>query len=226
MTLRYILLGFLNYGPMTGYEVKKLFDTTVAHFWSAELSQIYPALKQLEGEGLVAMEVEVQEDRPNRKVYSITEDGRRELLDWLATPLHVEQVREPLLVNVFFGAALTRDELLAVLRRRVEELDRTVREHGPAPEHTRQFADALGLNENGFFWTLTVEAYIARMQGELLWLEGAIEQIERADAAFFAHSRKRSRALDVRTALRIIDEHLGPGPHTGTRPATRKARRT
>src|SRR6266508_4499259 len=66
---------------MTGYELKKFFDTSVAHFWNAELSQIYPALKAMESEGLVEMKVEVQNDRPNRKVYSITESGRRELVD-------------------------------------------------------------------------------------------------------------------------------------------------
>ena len=81
MSLKHALLGFINYGPMTGYELKKFFDTSVAHFWNAELSQIYPALKAMESEGLVEMKVEVQDDRPNRKVYSITENGRRELLN-------------------------------------------------------------------------------------------------------------------------------------------------
>ena len=94
MSLKYALLGFLNYYPMTGYELKKFFDTSVAHFWNAEQSQIYSALKQLEGEDLVEMHVEAQTDRPNRKVYSITEDGRDELLEWLATPAEPEQVRE------------------------------------------------------------------------------------------------------------------------------------
>src|SRR5438552_16270601 len=108
MSLKHALLGFINYGPMTGYELKKFFDTSVAHFWNAELSQIYPSLKALEGEGLVEMNVEVQADRPNRKVYSITDDGRRELLEWLATPAESDQVREPLLVKLFFGSSLPK----------------------------------------------------------------------------------------------------------------------
>src|SRR6266545_4413640 len=115
MSLKHALLGFINYGPMTGYELKKFFDTSVAHFWNAELSQIYPALKSMESDGLVEMRVEVQDDRPNRKEYSITEKGRRELLDWLAKPADPEQVREPILIKVFFGAALRKDEVLEVL---------------------------------------------------------------------------------------------------------------
>jgi PadR family transcriptional regulator AphA len=214
MTLRYILLGFLNYGPLTGYEAKKLFDTTVAHFWGAELSQIYPTLKQLESEGLAAMEVEVQEDKPNRKVYTITEDGHRELLEWLATPAQVEQVRDPLLARTFFGAALSKDALMAVLRQRADELERAIAEHERAPTHAGQFADAVGLKEDGFFWTLTVDAYIARMRGELVWLKGAIK---RTGAARIARSRKRGGRLNARSALAIIDAHLGPGPHAGPR---------
>src|SRR5881409_1423537 len=115
MSLKHALLGFINYGPMTGYELKKCFDTSVAHFWNAELSQIYPTLKHMEAEGLVEMSVDVQEDRPNRKVYAITDAGRGELTDRLAQPAEPEQLREPLLIKVFFGAAVPKRELIQVL---------------------------------------------------------------------------------------------------------------
>ncbi len=46
MSLKHALLGFLNYGSMTGYELKKIFDPSIGHFWNAELSQMYPTLKQ------------------------------------------------------------------------------------------------------------------------------------------------------------------------------------
>src|SRR3989442_212646 len=58
MSLKHALLGFINYGPMTGYELKKFFNTSVAHFWNAELSQIYPALKAMESDGLVEITIE------------------------------------------------------------------------------------------------------------------------------------------------------------------------
>src|SRR2546426_8647603 len=122
MSLKHALLGFINYGPMTGYELKKFFDTSVAHFWNAELSQIYPTLKAMESEGLVEMRVDVQEDRPNRKEYSITDAGRSELLGWLARPAEPEQVREPILVKVFFAAALQKAEIVSVLRSEVQRL--------------------------------------------------------------------------------------------------------
>src|SRR5438128_509857 len=132
MSLKHALLGFINYGPMTGYELKKFFDTSVAHFWNAELSQIYPALKSMERDGLVHMQVDIQEDRPNRKVYSITGLGRRELLEWLAQPADPEQIREPTLVKVFFGASLPKQDLIQLLRAQVEQHRRYLNylEHG------------------------------------------------------------------------------------------------
>ena len=101
---------------MTGYELKKLFDVSIAHFWNGELSHIYSTLKHLESDGLADVEVDVQTDRPNRKVYSITDDGRRELNDWLASPPEPEQVREPVLVKVFFGASLSKPSKAALTR--------------------------------------------------------------------------------------------------------------
>jgi DNA-binding PadR family transcriptional regulator len=215
MSLRHALLGFLNYGPMTGYELKKVFDATIAHFWSAELSQIYPTLKRLESEGLVDMEVQVQDDRPNRKVYSITEDGRDELIDWLAMPAQSEAVRDPLLINVFFGASLPREELIGVLGRRRDKLRHAVEGHQPAAEHSRQLAKAVGLEREGFFWSLTIDAYLHRMKSEAAWLDDAIARIERADGALF-DARAPAGAFDARKAVRIVEAHL-PNPHVGRR---------
>jgi len=86
MSLDYALLGFLNYHPYTGYDLKKIFDTSVRHFWPADQSQIYRTLARLTEQGLAEMEKVPQEDRPDRKVYHITEAGRAELLKFLSGP--------------------------------------------------------------------------------------------------------------------------------------------
>ena len=46
--LKFTLLGFLNYTPMTGYELEGWVNASTGNFWHAELSQIYKTLKQLE----------------------------------------------------------------------------------------------------------------------------------------------------------------------------------
>lgn len=57
MSLEYAILGFLNYKPQSGYDLKKIFDTSVRHFWAADQSQIYRILTRLTERGLVEMSV-------------------------------------------------------------------------------------------------------------------------------------------------------------------------
>src|SRR6266581_3830376 len=201
MSLKHALLGFLNYGPMTGYELKKFFDSSVAHFWNAELSQIYPSLKQLESEGLVERQVEVQEDRPNRKVYSITEDGRGELVEWLASPAESEQVREPILIKVFFGAALSKQEIISVLRRQIEERNEYLQALEGSCAMISTFANAIGLKRDALFWELTVEAGITHHRAEVEWAKQAIRRIEKADDALFGPAAE----MDVKTATEALE---------------------
>ena len=219
MSLKHTLLGFLNYGSMTGYELKKIFDPSIGHFWNAELSQMYPTLKQLESEGLVEMEVEVQADKPNRKVYSITDDGARELSDWLTQPATHDQIREPLMIKVFFGASLPKQELIAVLRHRADELRQTIEAHEQGRVLIEKFAGTFGLDREGFFWDLTVDAGVKYCSAGIEWIEAAIDKIERLDDSFFAAERSRVDAIDVRRAMEMLDKlkiempEVFAGPH-------------
>ena len=86
MSLDYAILGFLNYQPCSGYDLKKLFDTSVRHFWQADQSQIYRTLARLLEQGLAEQEIIEQDDRPDRKVYHITGPGRQALRNWLVGP--------------------------------------------------------------------------------------------------------------------------------------------
>lgn len=205
MSLKHALLGFINYGAMTGYELKKFFDTSVAHFWNAELSQIYPTLKAMESEGLVKMEMCVQSERPNRKEYSITDKGRQELLTWLAQPAEPEQVREPILVKVFFGAALPKHEIIQVLRSEADRLEQYLYylEHGCAM--IGKFAEAIGLPRDAAFWGLTVDSGQKVTRASLAWTEGAIRTIEQLDDSIFDPEAHDWGSMDVRTATDILE---------------------
>ena len=101
--LKYVLLGFLSYQSMTGYDLEQHIRSSTAHFWHARLSQVYMTLKELEAEGLVASEIQPQEKRPDRRVYSLTDAGRADLHAWLADPLTERTLaKEPLLLKIFF----------------------------------------------------------------------------------------------------------------------------
>ena len=47
MSLEFAILGFLSYHPSTGYDLKKMFDVSIRHFWPADQSQIYRTLARL-----------------------------------------------------------------------------------------------------------------------------------------------------------------------------------
>ena len=115
--LKFALLGFLNYRPMTGYDLKGIMDTSTSYFWHAKQSQIYVTLKTLEEEGMVISQVEVQENSPDRRVYTITDAGRTALGDWLAKPVTgLDTSKHTILLKLFFSAPLSKDTILTQLR--------------------------------------------------------------------------------------------------------------
>jgi DNA-binding PadR family transcriptional regulator len=84
--------------------------------WAAAQSQIYKELRRMKELGWVEMEREEQESRPDRKIYSITEQGRVALNKWQAQPAEVFQLRDELLLKVLFGAFASPGDLAQNLR--------------------------------------------------------------------------------------------------------------
>nr|WP_286130997.1 PadR family transcriptional regulator [Clostridium sp. 12(A)] len=84
MSLSHSILGFLSYGSMTGYELAKAFSSSIRFFWYAQASHIYLELNKLEKKEFVTCEIIVQTDKPSKKLYTITEEGKREFLSWLS----------------------------------------------------------------------------------------------------------------------------------------------
>jgi len=113
MSLEYAILGFLQYKPLSGYDLKKIFDTSVQHFWSADQSQIYRTLARLTEQGFAQVEVVPQDDRPDRKVYTITPAGSEALHAWIQGPFALGPMRNTPLVQVFFSGQLTDAEIKA-----------------------------------------------------------------------------------------------------------------
>ena len=122
MPLAHAILGFLEYQPMTGYDLKKYFDQSIAHFWSATQSHIYKALENLEKDGFVEVKIIPQENKPNRKEYHITHAGRAELHRWITTPLPLAMVREAWLIQIFFSHASTNEEIITLLKTREKDI--------------------------------------------------------------------------------------------------------
>lgn len=181
MSLKHALLGFLNYTTMTGYDLKQHFDHSIHHFWNANLSQIYPTLTQLEKEGLLTMEVDYQENRPNRKVYRITDAGLEELKRWLLEPMDLPPMRQAFMIKVFFAGSLDKESILDQLRHRMEIHKQQLEAYrGMVREVLQQKIEITGLKHEGLFWELTLEAGIMFEETWIRWCEEAIKKIETA----------------------------------------------
>jgi PadR family transcriptional regulator AphA len=98
--LAYTLLGLLAREPASGLDLARALQQRIAFFWHARHSQVYPELARLEAAGLVTHTVVPQRDRPDKKVYALTEHGRQVLLDWLVSPTDPPQIRDEFLVKV------------------------------------------------------------------------------------------------------------------------------
>lgn len=110
MDVRSMLLGFLMYGNMTGYDLKKYFSISFSFFSGLSYGSIYPALKKMEQEGLISMQREIQDGSPNRKIYSITDAGKDAFIKALRAPYPSDRAKSPFLMRLFFFAHLSPEE--------------------------------------------------------------------------------------------------------------------
>jgi len=122
MDVRTICLGILSRGDATGYEIKKLFDDDgYQHFVEASFGSIYPALSRLTQEGLVSVRSEIQEKRPDRKVYSITEAGRKAFLGSLLKPLPEDRHRSPFVFAMLFSHLIPHPRVVEMVDTYIEQ---------------------------------------------------------------------------------------------------------
>lgn len=172
MSLKHSVLGLLDLSPMTGYDLKKTFDESVAHFWSADQAQIYRTLGNLVESGLARVELIAQDTRPSRKVHHITDEGRAELDRWLRAPAAPVPVRGEFLAKIFFAPRLPDDDVRQLLeeRRAVAETSRatlTALAEQEGEPSTRDERLRLATLQNG----------LAHVRAELAWLDALSEEL-------------------------------------------------
>ncbi len=179
MSLPHAILGFLEYSPMSGYDLKRNFDQSVAHFWSATQSHIYKALEELENQCLVTSEIIEQEGKPNRKQYRITDTGRTELRRWLATPLPMTGPRSAWLIQVFFAHELANEEIANLFEKRAEQLRAHLLQLQSAQKFLHASARQIGVKRAEKLWQLTLDYGIDNYTSEIRWLERMLPAVRR-----------------------------------------------
>jgi PadR family transcriptional regulator, regulatory protein AphA len=160
-----VILGFLSWGPRSGYDIKQIVDRSTRFFWAASYGSIYPQLRRLEEDGLIAG-AESPTGARQRNIYRLTPAGREALEKWLRGAGAGWELRDAGLLRVFFASALPADEAIEAVRDLGAEHEKTVaalrevrdnpaRPRGGYPELVLEFG--IGLHEWAAGWSKRTE---------------------------------------------------------------------
>ena len=100
MALEHAILVSLSERPTSGLDLAHRFDRSIGFFWSASHQQIYKVLRRMDDDGWVSSSTVAQQGRPDRKVYTVTAAGQRELARWLQAPVPMEHFRSEIAVKL------------------------------------------------------------------------------------------------------------------------------
>lgn len=177
-TLKYAILGLINREPMTGYDITREFNSNnLANFWYAKHSQVYPELSRLMEEGLVTCQVVIQGGKLEKKLYTITGKGKRELKEWLLqeeplgpTPKDVFRLR------MYFSDFMSKEDIRRHLKDQIKKhMDKCRYLSDIMEQNHGNTAPPAGTRECGDFMVL--EGAILREKSYLTWLENCLGRV-------------------------------------------------
>lgn len=179
MSLQYAIMGLLSYKPMSGYDLKNVFDKSINFFWSAQLSQIYRDLGNLEAKGYVSAIVEAQEKRPDRKVYSVTPEGRQSFQQWLEKfpPNLTVPLRDEFIVHVFFGTQVPTEDLEYQFRKLIREQKEIIASYKLIETAIEEYGQALASPEEPLYWRLTLKRGFIMAEASIRWAEESLKAL-------------------------------------------------
>jgi DNA-binding PadR family transcriptional regulator len=177
MSLSHAILATLSNGCYSGYDLSKQFAGSVGFFWYATQQQIYRELSKLEEQGYLSAELVRQENRPDKRLLSITVAGKEYLREWISQPGTISPIKDDLLVKLFAGHLVDRRMIKIELQHHRTQHQATLNTYR---EIERQFfADPAKCDEAGELRYLTLLNGIQVENGWLAWCEKAIAILEK-----------------------------------------------
>jgi len=160
--LKYVLLALLGRAPQHGYELKAAFEDLLGGTWLLNIGQVYTTLARLEQDGLVEPTIVTQELLPDRKVYSLTQLGEKELARWLDEPVSgLIRLRDEVFLKVLAQALVDRRRARSLIAQQRDEYV------SAAAQVARTRASASTTEATG----LLLDAVLLRLEADLQWLD-------------------------------------------------------
>jgi len=190
VSLRYALLALLTVEPMTGYDLHKQFESSVAHIWHAPDSQIYPELRRMESAGLIEGEEIPWGPRGRKRQYHITDAGRRDFKRWMNAPMEYARTRDPAHLKAaylewadpksareFFRSHIEYHE---ALREQWLDTAQAIRDKSSAMLHRRLENTPPQAREATIaFKEFTYQGLIAKTEAEIEWARRGLQLVNR-----------------------------------------------
>lgn len=172
--LKHGILGLLNYREMTGYEIMIAFRDSLRFFWSAQTSQIYRELQSLEARGWAGKTLVPQQGKPDKNIYSITPEGREELLKWLSQAELRGEARNRILMKVFFFGERDRAENIRYFEGLRDYYAMLLQSLEPVSESIRDYGKFLGGGDKTLYWEMAAEYGRHNMRMHMDWAQSCI----------------------------------------------------
>ena len=162
------VLGALSVMPMTGYALRNEIQETLGHFWSESFGQIYPALAELERQGLVERR---GAERTGSSTFAITPAGTARLLDLLTEPAQPVPPRNGLLLRLFFGRQLGPEACRTLVQRARAQAEQQLAQLTAVRQELRE--DQAHATDSPY-WLLTVSAGEHSARAAIAWADEAL----------------------------------------------------
>jgi PadR family transcriptional regulator AphA len=169
LSTRQLVLGLLTQQSMSGYDIKRFLKSLGWLIDSPSFGSLYPALRALLEDGLVTVEVVSNQDRPPRKIYTITQAGRQALRGLAAQPAASGASLKAFVMRLITTSSMSHTGLIAHLQQRRSQ----VAAHRDSLEQMVETLD--GSKDSGRH--LTFGYGLALAVAELAWLDSALEEL-------------------------------------------------
>ncbi|ARN74402.1 PadR family transcriptional regulator [Oceanicoccus sagamiensis] len=176
MSLKHVILVVLKKGSASGYEINQTFEGPLGIYWNTSHQRVYRALATLSKDRWVSFELHPQSGKPDKKVYDITPEGERQLLEWLMEYQQPAPINESLQVKLFAGEFCPTEVLLEQIKALRQEHQKKLTSYQADADKVKDAIDHLAIeNRRGY---LTLRKGILMEQARLSWCDEAIIMLE------------------------------------------------
>lgn len=180
MSLKHSILALLSSNePKTGYQLSKEVKGSTGFFWNATHQQIYRDLASLEESKWVRHADVTQKEKPDKKVYSITKSGTKELLRWMKEPSELPPTRDTFMIKLFVGHLIEPAAILKDLAQQKQLREAQQEQYRAIEEQYFQNPSAVPVEQQYMYMTLRRGVLLGKAW--LAWCEEVEDFLKRSE---------------------------------------------